>query len=94
MIIQLFGIVLDNEELNIVGAVDTDVNLFNVLSMTTKYASSNISSSSTLSVVLSELLMLSCLLLAMLKLFSSFRVSGGEETGDTGAEIDCMSFDL
>lgn len=67
----------------------TDVNLFSVLSITTKYASSNISSSSMLSVVLSELLMLSCRLLAMLKLFSSLLDSRGEETGDTGAETDC-----
>jgi hypothetical protein len=62
--------------------------------MTTKYASNNISSSSIFSVLLSLLLMLSCRLLAMLKLFSSLLESGGDETGVTGAEIDAPSPDL
>jgi hypothetical protein len=82
-------------EMNIMVAVSTDVNLFRVLSMTTKYASSNISSSSIFSVALSVLFILSCRLLAILRLFSSFRESGSDETGETGAEIDVPpSFDL
>jgi hypothetical protein len=70
----------------------TDVSLLRVLSMTTKYASSSISSSWICSVsVLSELFTLSCLLLQRLKAFSSFRDSVGDDTGDTGAETDAPS---
>lgn len=59
-----------------------------MLSIITKYASSNISSSWICSMPLSELRTLSCLLLDILSVFSNLWESGGDETGDTGADTD------